>query len=210
MRERTHVVFLDWDGTLCTGRFWGSLRTGAEAERETYEIVQRLLFGEEKERVRAWMRGTLSSEDVCDWLAPQVPIGREALWRALAADCAAMPFDPALRLRAERLREVAYVVLATGNMDCFTRFTVPALGLDASFDRILNTADLGYLKTERDGEMFRACLADYGVPMNRAILVEDALHTCASFEKWGGTAYRVSGPEETARRLDEITATFRS
>ncbi|MGI8486271.1 MAG: hypothetical protein ACR2OU_18680 [Thermomicrobiales bacterium] len=41
------------------------------------------------------------------------------------------------------------VRIATDNVDSFTRWTVPALGLDRHDDVILNSAELGVMKGDR-------------------------------------------------------------
>ena len=59
-------------------------------------------------------------------------------------------------------------------MDCFTRFTVSALGLERIFDLIINSADIGYLKDEHNGKIFIDCLKQFNIDdMSNSYLLED-------------------------------------
>ncbi|MFA6132015.1 MAG: HAD family hydrolase [Patescibacteria group bacterium] len=115
-----------------------------------------------------------------------------------------MVLDNALREAIYKLRSSAYVVLVTGNMDCFTRFTVPALKLDEVFDKIVVSSDLGYLKTEKDGESFLAALREFGVPIHDSFLIDDSLNTCNFFAGLGGRAIHVSGKETANLALENL------
>ena len=96
------------------------------------------------------------------------------------------------------------MILVTDNMDCFTRFIAPALGLEKIFDKIINSSDLGYLKTEREGETFLACSRALHIPMNRTFLIDDSSETCEFFNSLGGRSFIVkNGIDDTLRFMDD-------
>lgn len=130
------------------------------------------------------MRGLRNSEQINDFLSEQLQIDSKKLWEVFLQDCKSMHFDQQLQKMIERLRRNSYVILVTGNMDCFSRFTVPALGLENSFDKIINSSDLGYLKTEKEGETFLSCLREFNIPMNKTVLIDDSVKTCEFSIRW--------------------------
>lgn len=195
------IVFLDWDGTLCFSRFWET------AKQRT--IIDDVLFRQNKPMVLEWMRGKYTSEEIHDFLEKEARVSPADIWKEFVRGCETMGFDTRLRERVKNLRKKAKVVLVTGNMDCFSRFTVPALGLKEVFDDVVNSSELGYLKTENEGKTFLDILAKYKVGIQESILVEDSENTCKVFEKIGGRAYRVGGGvEKTLEALDDILNSF--
>jgi FMN phosphatase YigB (HAD superfamily) len=74
-------------------------------------------------------------------------------------------------------RSGVLVALATDNMDTFTRWTVPALGLGTLFDAILDSASLGTLKddlTDGQSRFFGPWLSANGIAPAEAVLVDDS------------------------------------
>jgi FMN phosphatase YigB (HAD superfamily) len=94
--------------------------------------------------------------------------------------------------RLSWLRSRYIVILLTGNMDSFSRFTVPTLGLEKYFDYISNSYHEGRLKTDNNGEIFRMFTDRFGVALRECILIDDSLGACRMFEALGGVAYLVT------------------
>ncbi len=189
------TLFVDFDGTICTDRFWQSL---PENEKT---LVQNAIFKDNQEMVRNWMRGKITSEEVNQYLADHLGIPYQLLWDTFMLDCSNMHVAPEILTAIQKLRNKYYTVLITGNMDCFTRFTVPALKLNEYFGTVVNSSDEGQLKTDNNGETFLKYLrGDIG----DAILIEDSPHTCEIFSKLGGTALRVTVETSTIKHLQSL------
>lgn len=86
-------------------------------------------------------------------------------------------------------------------MDCFSRFTVPALALNSYFDLTINSADEGQLKTDNSGETFMKYVQG---DIKASILIEDSPKTCAVFTALGGTAQQVTVDRSARSYLEEL------
>ena len=178
------IVFLDWDGTLSHGRFWSGL------DKESYENIQNLLFAKNESPADQWMKGEKTSEEVCAWLEGITGHTSSLLMDELSKSCEQMTLsDVTLHLISE-LRKNAYLVLITDNMDCFSRFTVPANQLQTVFDRIINSSDIARSKRDQDGLSFRETAEQYGLQLSNSILIDDSEKTCNLFQQMGGAIYQ--------------------
>jgi hypothetical protein len=154
--------------------------------------VDRFLFKEHHPIVHEWMRGAVSSEDVNQLLCFFLKISYRFCWETFVHDCRTMNVSITHLRRIQELRDFFVVVLMTGNMDCFDRFTVPALGLDDYFDKIVNSSSTGLLKSDRGGEMFLSVCRSYGADIRGSILIDDSGNNCSLFQAMGGSSFPVS------------------
>ena len=196
------ALFIDFIGTLCDGRFWVSL------DKDDCGRIDKFLFND-GELFNGWMRGDYDSEKICEILSRELRIEYKILWDALLADCRAM------RVSADDLRKIGLLrknyitAIITVNMDCFDRFIVPALGLDKYFDFIINSCNEGVFKYWENnkgnkGGLLEVALSRTGADINRSILIDDSEKACAEFEKLGGRALMVCGPEDLGCWLDSL------
>jgi len=187
------TLFIDFDGTICHDRFWRSLN---EDDRDK---VQNLLFSGKNQIVNNWMKGVYSSEEINRIVAKETNIDYESLWNLFVRDCQTMRIESEILALINDLRDIFHVVLITGNMDCFSRFTVPSLHLNEYFDVIVNSFDEKQLKSENDGNSFTKHVKG---KITDAILIEDSENSCKVFESLGGTAYKVCSPDDTLKYLN--------
>ena len=152
------------------------------------------------------MRGEHAAEYVHAYLATWLGIEYEALWDVFVHDCETMRVAPGLLTRLNALRAQATVVLATGNMDSFSRFTVPALRLHDYFDGISVSWDERLHKSDNNGELFERLAARYRVPMCNVTLVDDNRLNCELVRAKGGTAYQVNPSLPAADVLTQLEA----
>lgn len=124
------IIFCDFDGVLCHDRFWRSLSP------EQYEKVQEYLFGNNLDLVNDWMRGKYFAEEINQKVSENTHISYSILWNTFVKDCETMSVSAEALETLNGLRDMYTVILITGNMDCFTRFTRPAAELDQYFDHI--------------------------------------------------------------------------
>lgn len=194
------VIFIDWDGTLCFSRFWETL----SAKNSTFSQVVANFFATEKEMIRNWMRGKHTSEEINKLLSERAGLLEKEVWNSFVSDCQQMKIDLKITKTIKKLRKKHNVILITGNMDCFSRFTVPSLKLDRLFDRVINSYDTGMLKTDDNGKQFFDCLNVYNSNISESYLIEDSANTCEVFTKLGGKALKVNKKEDTLTHLNKF------
>jgi len=192
------TLFVDFHGTICNDRYWRSLSSGQQ------QTLQSFLFQEHSHLVDEWMRGLHTAEAINAIVAAELNLSYDAVWTAFVADCRSMYVPPAILSRLRLLRSLANIVLMTGNMDSFTRFTAPALGLDGYFDAISNSFDEGRLKTDDDGSLFSQYASRFGTPIEHCVVVDDADDVCAVFAALGGKALQVTVERSAEVILDGL------
>lgn len=196
------MVFIDFHGTLCHDLFWRSLPQDAQSRLGDF------LFRDNLPLVTGWMRGELASEAVNQQVATAIDVPYDAVWEAFVSDCETMAVPAATLGQIEQLRAGAIVLLVTDNMDCFRRFTVPALGLDRHFDGIVNSSDTGVLKADGNGAIFGDLAAEWGVPIERCTLLDDSADACSNIVDLGGRAMRIDRPESLDHALQQLLSHY--
>lgn len=196
--QKTGILFLDWDGTLSDGRFWSSL------DQDAYKKIQCSLFEQNKALIDSWMMGNESSETVCDWLKLSPGLHQCDLFGSLIDSCEHMAISKIAIDLIERIKEDRYVVLMTDNMDCFSRFTVPAQRLTDLFDEIVNSSEVKRLKKDGGGLSFQQIRQKYDVPFSACRLIDDSEKTCLLFQKLGGLVHRTTGIRKTEEILRSL------
>ncbi len=184
------ILFCDFDGTICHDRYWSSLPA------EQYDQVQKLLFRDDTSRVNDWMRGKYTAEQINEWLSEQTGMPYKELWGVFVADCESMKVSTETLEKLSSLRDHYTVILMTGNMDSFSRFTAPILRLQNYFDQISNSYHEGKHKTDNGGEIFKEYTGRLGVPLSECVVLDDSQSVCDTFELLGGKAYRVTSEKD--------------
>ena len=174
------VLFIDFDGTLCHDRFWKSI------DASSFEQIQNFLFSENKSIIRDWMKGVYSSEDINRLISKRLNISFEKLWKVFVDDCTDMMVSRDSLNRIKKLKKDYKTILITDNMDCFTRFTVPALNLSSYFDSIVNSFENKKFKEYNEGEIFIQLADDAHTKIEDCILIDNSKTACATFSKLGG------------------------
>jgi FMN phosphatase YigB (HAD superfamily) len=192
------ILFIDFDGTICHDRFWRSLSA------ESYNRVQEHIFGADLTYVNEWMRGGKTSEEVNKVLAHQIGIPYEELWEVFVKECETMQVSSDTLEKIHSLREKYTVILITGNMDCFMRFTVPSLKLESYFDFISSSYDEKISKTDNNGQVFKKYATKHGVLIESCFVIDDSQGVCSTFELLGGTAYLISEDKDIKHYLNAL------
>ncbi len=180
------ILFIDFDGTLCHDRFWRSL------ELELQLKVQEILFSGKKERVKDWMLGKYTSEEINQILADESGVDYDTLWSVFVSDCEKMNISADVLNKINSLRDTYVVVLTTDNMDCLDRFTIPALGLDTYFDRIVNSYSEKILKDDDGGKTFQKIAEEHQSSLTHSVLIDNSLDSCQMFDSLGGKSCLVT------------------
>lgn len=174
------ILFIDFDGTLCFDRFWKSI------DVHSFEHIQRFLFSENSSIIQDWMKGVYSSEAINRLLSKELDIPFEQLWQLFVKDCENMAISNDTLNRIEQLRKTYETILITDNMDCFTRFTVPAKKLNSFFDVIVNSFENKKFKKHNDGEVFLQLAHKGNRKIKDCVLIDNSKTTCILFSKLGG------------------------
>lgn len=192
------ILFIDFDGTLCHDKFWRSLAPELQIK------IQERLFGSESVVVREWMLGKYSSEEINKMLTDELGVEYDVLLAAFVSDCKTMSVEGDALRKIGELRDRYFTVLMTDNMDCFDRFTVPALRLDTYFDRIVNSCTKGILKEEDNGKSFRDFICESTALISEHILMDNSKTTCDLFQQLGGKWFLITPRKPLLYCLDQV------
>lgn len=173
------VIFIDWDGTLSRSRFWEQWANDPIRKKDN-QLIQERFFQTTPEMLETWMRGALNTEAIVEEIARRTGLEAKVLLSGLQESCKQMKLldSTALDLIVKVRKQGMKVVIATDNMDTFTRWTVPALQLHHYFDDILNSHFLKALKKDKkeDGTsaFFGGYLQKYSIEPGRSVLIDDS------------------------------------
>ena len=198
MTETKPILFCDFDGVLCHDRFWRTLKASDQ------EQIQKLLFSADKRLVEAWMRGQHSAEEISKIVSEKIDVPFEVVWSSFVDECKTMEVSARALDCLSQLRDRYVLVLITGNMDSFGRFTVPALRLDEYFDAISSSFDEGQFKTDNGGDLFLRYAQQFGVSIRDCLVLDDSAHVCGVFESLGGAAFRVTPEQDVLVHLKNL------
>lgn len=193
------AVFIDWHLTLSKSIFWEHLAT---AEPARYGRLRQSLFVTLRERHTAWMRGAWTTEQMMACVSAETGLSYDFVFDEFVTSCQTMTFiaPEAPGLLAALRRRGVRLAIATDNMDCFTRFTVPALRLPALFDHVLNSFDLKALKEDFDASGRSLFFQDYllarGLAPQQCLLIDDSRPTPEIAARIG-FEYRLITAEQT-------------
>lgn len=190
-KTKDKVIFLDWNGTLSDSFFWEHMRTSNEKEiKNLYNIWDQALFNKPKEYIQNWMRGSVTTEEVLKDVARQTKTQYDLVLKEFIKGCKSMHFiSEEIPLIIRNLQKKGYyVVIATNNMDCFTRWTVPHMKLDELFDDILNSFYLKGLKHEvfnGASVFFKDFFAKYNISPRNCVFFDDSIDKGGYIESLG-------------------------
>lgn len=188
-------LLVDFYKTISFGYLWHL------APAELQKQIQQLLFTDLKTGMAdTWMRGKITSEEINIFLANELGEDYERLWKFFVQSSETIGIvDGALAL-IEQLREKYTTVLITDNMDSLTRFTVPAYKLDDVFDRIVNSADVGIRKSDKNGQIFKLVADDFA----GSVLLDDIEGNCVLFNELGGDGRIVTRQNNVVVQLETL------
>jgi FMN phosphatase YigB (HAD superfamily) len=182
-------------------RFWGHW-AGHSLYDAAHARIQRQFFAASPEILTQWMRGQWSAETIAAEIARRTNVPEAELLAGLQESCERMQlYDARLLAAVADVRQKGTkVVIATDNMDTFTRWTVPALGLEYHVDGILDSYSLRALKSDKDGagtsKFFARYWADSGVEPSATVLIDDGEHNAVVQDF--GMQYRRVTPQTSA------------
>lgn len=192
------ILFIDFDGTLCFDKYWRSLPPAQ------YEQVQELIFGKDKTRLNDWMLGKYSAEAINKIVADSIGRTYTDVWSLFVNDCKTMNVSVETLEKISSLRERYVTILVTGNMDSFSRFTVPSLHLNTYFDHINNSFFERRHKTDEQGSIFTEYAESLHSSIEKCILIDNSEKICECFSKLGGTACLITSEHNINSYLAQL------
>lgn len=200
--EELKVVIFDFDGVLCHDRFYK--KTLLPKYSKVYDWIQENIFAD-WELVNHWMRGEISSKDINKLVSKNTGIEYNKLTKLYEESVQQMQLDPDLLKLAAKFKKLGCKVgIITGNMDVFSEITVPNYKLDEKFDFIINSADYGMLKDEKNGQIFDIALKNVGEEIENSLLIDDSAKTIKLFKQKGGHGHVYKNFEELKTFLGEL------
>ncbi|MCI0565881.1 hypothetical protein L0Y46_01645, partial [bacterium] len=192
-------------GTLCRERFYE--RTVKQFRPDIYEWIEEYIFGEDGvELLHDWMRGRKISADINHYITSHADIPFEALQWSLFDSARRMRIEPEMMKIAARFHGRGIKIgIITDNMDVFSDITIYAAGLRPIFHPIVNSADHGILKCDRNGELFdRAVLMLDEKDFSSTLLIDDSSEVCTLFTAKGGVAHHFKKVRAFNQYLEEM------
>jgi FMN phosphatase YigB (HAD superfamily) len=189
--DRVQCVVFDYGFTLSSELYFNVAPAGYPGWRDT---IQRLVF-DERAVAEAWMRGQLTLVDIAAIVGREIPLPVETIIETMEQGCRKLRFNPAVWEFAQAQRgQGRKTALVTGNFDVFTNVIVPAHGLAAVFDMIVNSSDHGTWDKRKLWPIAFERLGQ-GISYKNSLLIEDGEKEPAQFRALGGQAYQYAGEE---------------
>lgn len=202
------VVFIDWNKTLSFDLFWEHLSSADHPNHKHLDAIEKWLFIDHRSVINPWMRGEVSLEMVVEEMSKDTGIDQKIITDELKHSCEIMTFCFAgIEDLIERIRKKGIlVVVATDNMDTFSRFTAPTLKLDTIFDAVLNSHTIGHLKDDKEPSdnilFFDDFLESHNLSYEDCILLDDSPDSSGKYKKLGFSREFIDGPEKLERILE--------
>ena len=202
------VIFIDWNRTLSFDLFWEHLKDTGHRYHHHLEPIEKWLFVDNRSLINQWMRGNITVDEIVQRISNGTGISPDVIMNELRHSCEIMKFCivDIEELIGDIRNKGMLVVIATDNMDTFTRFTVPALKLNDTFDGVLNSHDLKCLKDETDPKasipFFDDFLTSHDLTYADAILLDDSPDSSGKYEKLGFERILIDGPDTLQKTLE--------
>lgn len=205
--KKYKVVFIDWNGTLSTSKFWGHLEN---KDKELFYKIEQTLFGELKSLIKPWMKGEITTEEIIKKISIQVNLDYQTIFDEFVKSCQTMSFvdNKCLKLIEQIRRNGIKVMIATDNMDSFLRWTVPTLKLDSIFDHILDSSTIKSLKNDFDksnNSLFFDCFIKANkIGKGESVLIDDSVDKDGKIQSYGIDYFRIEAGLGLTPALEQI------
>ncbi|HUD44933.1 MAG TPA: HAD hydrolase-like protein [Patescibacteria group bacterium] len=209
--KKYSTIFLDWSGTLSNSYFWGHWQNKAHPNYVSFNLIQQILFHDLWDEFGDdWMRGKYSSEEIITRVAKEIKHDYKFLFNEFVNSCKEMTFssndinDLLIKLKRQNKK----IVIATDNMDSFTRWTIPSMELTDLFDDILNSFDLKLLKEDTDKEgrsmFFENYINNHQVKRENCVLIDDSKDLEEIVQKSGMDYLQVTNQKPLSYHLKNL------
>jgi hypothetical protein len=203
--KNKNVLFIDFNGVISYRPFWFSLSDPKHKHHQYFNKMEKFLFRENSELVKSWMLGKYSSEQIHRFMAKKIDFPYKEVIQIFIDDCRNLDISKSILEKVKELRQYYYCVLATDNMDSFSRFTmISNPEIKKSFNEINNSSVIGMFKSEDNGRYFNEKIAQRKAVKENCILIDDSENNCNTFRSINGQAYNTKNEDEVLKVLDKI------
>ena len=195
-QNKPKVAFFDWFATLSSSVFWEQLKDPNHPHHNLADKLEVSMFTNLGHLINPWMRGEYTTEEVLTEVSKDSGIPHDVVMEEFIAGCERMTLSAAeIPTLIDQLRDLGVrTIIATDNMDSFTRWTVPAMGLDTMFDGVLNSYDLKALKEDTENGrllFFHNFLTDNDIDPQDTVIFDDSDHKLVVLSKGGMRCIKV-------------------
>lgn len=208
-------MFIDWNGTLSPTNFWSQLeQSKKQKDRYLFKTWADTMFVNHKDKIVPWMKGEYRSEDILFLVSKETKTDFKTILKEFITGCERMEYSsPNIPNLVKNLRDKSVaVIIATNNMDSFTRWTVPYMKLDTLFDEILNSFYLKAMKHDLDENgrslFFRGFFDKYNIEPTDCIFVDDGEDKLGVISNLGINYRRVDAANTLEQELRNILASL--
>lgn len=198
------TIFIDWHNTLSTDLLFSSYKDNTQG-LPLRKAIDDSVFSHH-DVLHSWLRGGINSEQIIQRVAQYTGLDFDLIWPLFIKDCETISLAPSLDQKLLQLKDKYHTVLVTDNMDCFSRFTIPAQNLSRYFHGVSNSYDCKLMKKDDQGKIFIQLAHHYEVDVSQCILLDDSETVTRIFSALGGTSHRVKNPEHTCVVIDTLLA----
>ena len=200
--KRKNIIFIDFNWVISYNNFRYSLK---RVNNNLFNEIQRILFVENIELVRWWMKWQYSSEEICGIVAESLWEDKLYLYNILVADSKDLDVSESIILKLKKLKKYYKIILITDNMDCFSRWIVPShQDLFDVFDDIFDSSKVWFFKNENNWKIFIDYVEKYWAQIENSILIDDSKNNCNSFVWLWGIAYQTKWEDNVIKQLSLI------
>lgn len=204
------TVFVDWSGTLTNSRFWEQLADSLHPRNSWFQKIEDSLFNNLREKIRPWMRGKYTSEQICKMVAEDTGLDYETILEDFVVSCQKMKLSsPRLLEIIEKIRNKgSKCAIATDNMDNFRRWTISALNLEKYFDDFLISWELKCLKGDTkngQGEFFTKYMDRKNLKFTDCVLFDDSPDELGFYSQLGMTCVHITSTSDLIEKLRKIS-----
>jgi FMN phosphatase YigB (HAD superfamily) len=195
-----NCIVFDFGSTLSPDYYFKVSPPGCP---QWHEVIQKAIFGEPS-IVVPWMKGESTSLDIAGILSKHIPLDIPTIATTMEKGCQHLNFNPAVwNFAVAQKTARRKTALVTDNMDVFTKVVVPAHGLEALFDVILNSSDFHEICKEVLWQIAFERLGG-GIGYANSLLIEDGETEPVLFRALGGYAYQYSNDTFFLEWLDSV------
>lgn len=188
-QKKLSLILFDFHKVLSQGNFYTPL---IDTQPEVYKkIVETLFFPEGYKLISRWMRGELSYKDIHKMIASTVGLTAESLDEALIESVKKIELNEKMMTFSQEMRSLGIkVAILTDNMDVFTDFFVPYVGLDKKFDKIFSSAQHKKLKLDNKSEFIFDAILEMGSQPENTLFIDDCIDNGDFLKEAGGIFYQ--------------------
>jgi len=205
--SKPKTIFLDWYKTLSNSLFWQQLKEPGHRLNKKLVDIESVLLNKDFDLINNWMLGKLSSEDACDFISSRTGVDSKLLHDELVISCKQMTFiDEKIGVLLKKIKEKKIkLVIATDNMDTFSKYTYPEINKDNLFDGFINSYEVGCFKYDyKKGKLafFDSYLREHQLDYDEVVLMDDHVDKEGNFQRLGFEIVNINENRQLAEVLE--------